>query len=427
MFYSPFIFPFIGMYDTIYTETCIEAYGAFREKTDMAYDDKVLRIAKEGVGYGIYLVLSASGFTSSEIPMKMGDNIKTVVALQMNDRFAYSDVIRQTHLEVLPESNVKGRGLAVVNDVPLEFQTALSMQAADDFSRGELIKEQMELMGQVWTGKKAKAVPVIPEKPVWSEYEQLDEVKTLAANYRYLPIGYDMSSADIYSIDLAKTYSYLVSGRARTGKTTVLKSIIRSASVKQGKVVVIETASQDLKLTAERVGARYIDTVQEQARFFVELVEPFKKRNQLKRQLLENGKDELEVYECMQENEPYFIVVADIVAFVTNIYIDLGTDVPRIAPFAENIAEKGKLHNVFFFMGINPDNVGSVLGRKMYDCMVGYRTGIHLGGNVSSLRYFDFNHLPFSLQSKTTKAGVGMLPAGNEDSVVQVVLPNVKG
>ena len=405
----------------------VDNYGAFREKTDCAYDDKMLRIAKEGVGYGIYLVLTASGFTTSEIPMKMGDNIKTVVALQMNDRFAYSDVTRQMHLEVLPESNVKGRGLAVVNDVPLEFQTALSLQAEDDFTRGEKIKEELALLSQHWTGRKARAVPVIPEKPVWSEFEKLDEVQALASDPYYLPIGYDSSSADVYSINLSKTYTYLVSGKARTGKTTVLKALIRSCVAKNGKVVVFETDGQELKLTAEKTGARYISTAEEQAKFFVELVEPFKKRNKLKRELLESGKDEGEIFDAMQSEEPYFLIVADMTAFVTSIYKDLGVQVPRVSPFVENIAEKGKLHNVFFFIGINPDNVGAVLGKKVYDCMVGFRTGIHLGGNVSSLRYFDYSHLPFTMQSKPTKPGVGLLPAGNEDSVVQVVLPNVKG
>lgn len=404
----------------------VDNLGSFREKTENRYDDRLLRILKEGVGYGVYLAVSAAGFSTAEISSKMGDNIKTVVCLQMNDKFAYADALRNNHIEVLPESNIKGRGLALAGDCPLEFHTALALEAEDDFKRIEEIRRLCSRMSEAWIGRRAKTIPVIPEKPVWAEYEKLTEVKDMQEDTRYLPIGYDMASADVYGIDLSRTYVYLVSGKARTGKTNLLKAIIRSAGAKQGKLVVIEHGSADLKSTAQAVGAEYADSQRAQADFFAALLEPFKQRNAKKRRLIEEGMEEAEIFAAMQEEIPYFIVVSDIVPFVQSIQKP-EEGVLNIRAFMENIAEKGKLHNVFFFFGINPETVSPILGSRSYESFVGYHTGVHLGGQVNNVRYFDFSNVPYMEQSKVQKAGIGMLPTGNEDETARIVIPLVRG
>lgn len=404
----------------------LDNISSFREKTANRYDDKLIRFAKEGVSYGIFLVVTAAGFSTTEIPNKMGDNLKTVICLQMNDKFGYSDALRSNRIEVLPESNVKGRGLAVVGESILEFQTALALEAEDDFKRIETVRECCHRMSSSWKGRRAKNIPVIPEKPVWSEFELLDGVKEMQEGNTYLPIGYDMSSADIYGINLSKIYSYLISGRARTGKTNVLKAIIRSASGKNGNVIVIEHGAADLKAQAQAAGAEYIDNQTAQADFFSRLVEPFKKRNALKRSMIEAGMEETDIYEKMQEEKPYFIVVSDIVSFVESV-TKPEEGVLNIKAFVENIAEKGKLHNVFFFIGINPDSVSNVMGIKLYEALIGHHTGMHLGGVANNVRYFDFSNVPFMEQNKTQKAGIAMIPTGNEDEVAKIVLPLVRG
>lgn len=404
----------------------LDNISSFREKTENRYDDKLIQLAKEGVGYGIFLAVTAAGFATSEIPSKMGDNIKTVVCLQMNDKFGYSDALRNSQIEVLPENNVKGRGLALVGENILEFQTALALEADDDFNRNESIKDSCTAMAKGWNGHHARNIPVIPEKPVWSEFEQLECVKELQESPYYLPIGYDMGSADIYGIDLRKTYSYLISGRARTGKTNLMKAVIRSAASKRGHLIVIEHGSADLKVISHAAGAEYIDTQAAQADFFGRIMDPFIQRNTKKHTLLELGKDEAEIFEEMKEEKPYFIIVSDIVKFVQSV-VKPEEGITKIQGFVENIAEKGKLHNVFFFIGINPDTVSSVLGLKLYEDFVGYHTGIHLGGSANNIRYMDFSNVSFVEQSKAQKAGIGMIPLGNEDDTAKVVIPHVRG
>lgn len=403
----------------------IDNYANFREKTNNKYEDVLMHLAHDGVGYGIFLAITAGGFGSTEIQTKIGDNIKTVVCLQMNDKFQYADALRVPRTEILPEANIKGRGLALVGERILEFQTALSVEAEDDYQRMEKIEEACRQMQSVWHGKCARQIPVIPEKPVWSEFEVLPDADTMFSDDRHLPVGYDMESASVYGIDLSKIYCYGISGRARTGKTNLLKALIRSAARKGGKVVVIEYGSDELQATVNKTEARYIQNQTEQGAFFQELLPIIQERNKVKKALVAEGHED-EIYEALAEQEKYFIFVADIESFISAVYKP-EEGVLKIGPFLENITEKGKQLNIFFFFGINPDTIAPVLGLRAYENMTGYRAGMHLGGNVSNLRYMDFSYLSYSEQSKTCKAGIAMLPVGNEEEVYNVVIPLVKG
>lgn len=403
----------------------IDNYANFREKTNNKYEDVLMHLAHDGFGYGIFLAITAGGFGTTEIQTKIGDNIKTVICLQMNDKFQYADALRVPRTEILPEANIKGRGLAMVGERILEFQTALSLEADDDYRRMEKIEEVCSQMQTAWHGKCARQIPVIPEKPIWSEFEELEDVDAMFRDDRHLPIGYDMESAASYGIDLSRTYCYGISGRARTGKTNLLKALIRSASRKGGKVTVIEYGSDELQATANKTNARYIQTQAEQGAFFQELIPVVQERNKIKKELIAEGRED-EVYEALAGDEKYYVFIADIERFISAVYKP-EEGVLKIRPFLENLTEKGKQLNIFFFFGINPDTTATILGLRSYENMTGYRTGLHLGGNVSNLRYMDFSYLSYSEQSKTCKAGIAMLPIGNESEVSRIVIPLVKG
>ena len=92
----------------------IDNLGGFRSKTEGKYDDFLIRISKEGTGYGIFLVLSAAGFGSAEIPSGIGDHFKEVLSLQMGGKFQYAEVMRTIHMEVVPEENVKGKSRKIL-------------------------------------------------------------------------------------------------------------------------------------------------------------------------------------------------------------------------------------------------------------------------------------------------------------------------
>lgn len=403
----------------------IDNLGAFREKTDGEYDDKLTRMFKEGISYGIQFIVTAADFSSTEVNSKMADSFKTTFTLQLNDKYSYCDALRTNQIDVLPENNIKGRGLVKMGGGVLEYQTALSIKAQDDYCRLKAISEMCSKMQMAWNGYKAKIIPVIPEKPVWGEFEKLDDYRQMISLKRYLPVGYDSNSAEVYGIDLAKTFVYLISGKSRTGKTNFQKAVMNSANQMKGKVVIIEHSSYSLKQLADNLGAEYISSKAEQAQFFSENLELIKERNKKKKRLEKVGKDELEIFEEMKDEQPIFIVISDVTEFIQSVS-KIETGVTDIRAFVKNLFEKGSLINLYFFVGINQDMISSIIGNELFLAITAYREGAHFGGMADGVKYMDFSQFTFNEKNRGRKVGIAMLPSANGEKTKEVVIPLVR-
>lgn len=402
---------------------CIDNYSNFKNKTNNIYENMILQLAKDGVGYGIFMVITAGGFNSTEIPVRVGENLRTVVCLELADKFQYSDALHTMKIDTLPEVNIKGRGLANVGESLLEFQTALALNEGDDFKRMEAIEMIASKMRDSWTGKHAKPIPVIPDNPVWAEFSELDDYATMAADDCHLPVAYNAENASVYGINLMRTYCYLVGGKSRTGKTNMLRAIFNSAVSKGGKVVVIDYKG-DLRNVTTAAGIDVIDTDQKLYDYMLALKPDFVSRNKVKKENERNGMSDEDIYMSMREFEATYIIIADLADFVSHVTKPEGTEVMK--PFVENLLDKGALHNVFWFAGYNYDDVSMIAGNRLYELFIRYKTGIHFGGNVASQRIFNFDYIPYMEQSKTQKAGIGLLPANEDEAVHKIIVPLVK-
>lgn len=404
----------------------IDNYANFNEKTAGAYESTILRLAKEGISYGIFMAVSSGGFGMNELPTKIADNIKNVITLDMGDKFKYADVLRNTRISVLPESGVRGRGLVNIGGNILEYQTALALKATDDYERLEKLKKEVDIWDQKWDGIRARKIPQIPEKPVLSEFVKLDDYKQMQHEMK-LAVGYRMEDASVYGVDLRRTYCYLISGKNHTGKTNMLKVLIHAAALKEGsRVVVIENNSTELENYVSNNNAQYISDEKDIFEFFKETVDIFRQRNQKKQQCIKDGMEDDEIFNVMQTETPYFIFIADIIAFIDEVYHPKNPNL-HMEGYLENITEKGFLHNFYFFGCINFDNASKLFGLKMYSNMMSYKTGIHFGGYVNSQKLFQFTNIPFSQANKPMKTGLGLIPGEDDISQSQqVVIPLAK-
>lgn len=399
----------------------IDNYGSFRTKTENRFDDMLLSLMKEANAYGIYFVYSAGGFSTSEIPGRMAELFKNAVSLEMTDRYAYSEVLRVMHLDVFPEEGVKGRGLAKVGESVLEFQTALSVQAEDDFTRGEKLREISEQMAAAWTGKCARKIPTIPEEPVWNEFAELDDTKYLSQSGNYIPFGYDQRTAAVYGINLRNTYTYLLSGKARMGKTNALKVLALSAKLSGGKIVIFDL-NGELQRFAQTVDAQYVDSEEKIFNFFKELIPEFQARNKVKKQAMEQGLTDKELYQKMQQFPKLFFFIGDLVQFCKAVK-NPAEGIGKMAPTVCNLLDKGAMHNVFWFGCFNPDQSTDVLGNEVFNVFIRDKVGIHFGGNVQNQKIMSYEYMKYTEQSKKYPAGVGVLPSHEEDDTKVVVVP----
>lgn len=399
----------------------IDNMASFRNKTNNLYEEFLVMLVKEGAGYGIFLIVTAAGFGLNEIPNSMGENFRNVICLEMNDRFAYSDALRTLHLDMLPEENVKGRGLAKVGDSILEFQTALALEAADDYERGEQVKAHCAKMNDAWKGKCARLIPRIPEKPVWKEFSELEEVRKMAEKGVRLPVGYDKKTAMVYGVDLSRTYCYMISGKKRTGKTNSLRIFIMSAAMMGAETAVIDF-SGSLKATAETVHADYLDSDKALFDYFMKISPSFRERNVAKREYAAMGMQDEDIYKKMQQFSKMFIFIDDLIEFANRVH-NPAEGVEAMAPFVSTLFEKGAMHNVFWIACINQEDAVKAAGLNVYNLFIRDKNGIHLGGNVAAQRIMDFAHISYQEQGKTQKPGIAMLPAQEEDKTTMVVIP----
>lgn len=397
----------------------VDNYSGFREKTAEQYEDFMVQLSREGVNHGIYLIVSGNGFGMSDINQRLSENVGTVLCLNQQDRYAYGDLLHTNQIDVIPEEGMKGRGLVMYHKNALEFQVVLSLKAENDYQRQERIEEICIEMKEHWTGKIAKKIPEIPEKPVWSEFIQLEEFEKLRESKEYLPVAYDSDDASVWGIPLRETYCYLICGLKRSGKTNFMKVCIQSALKRQSKVCVIDGTQQTLR-AYKNEELTYCNNEDQVFDFFAQMLPEFKRRNQIKNQLLDQDYDEEEIFDIMSEEIPYFIFISDLSWFVPFIY-EAEKD---MRGFLENIIEKGKLHNIYFISELSLEKRDLASGYAIYEFFAGYEMGVHFGGKVSENPVLEFEYLPFAEQAKTEKPGIGQLPnVTDQEGTRKIVVP----
>lgn len=403
----------------------IDNFSSFNEKTNGVYEKLIIQLSKEGVGHGIFLLISAGGFGMNEIPNRIAENVKTVLCLDLPDKFAYGDVLHTTHIQVMPESGVKGRGLALVDRRILEYQAALALKAEDDYQRMEKISDICSKLNRAWTGRRAQSIPEIPEKPTWEIFEELEEVQRAASIDNLLPVGYNFANAEIYSIDLSRIYCYLITGAAKTGKKNYMKVMLEAARLKKSQICLID-GSGLLRQYYGQEDVTYISDGEELFRYFQSTLTPeFRRRNQIKQKILAEGAEEEELYSYTRKETPIFIFISDMVWFINTVYSP-DNSAKGMKGFVETLTLRGRYHNIYFIGNLNIEEKNTLRGYQAFINFVSYKTGIHFGGKVSQNGFMNFEYLPFKEQAKTERPGIGQIPeTDGEIGVQKIVVPLV--
>ena len=401
----------------------LDGYASFREKTGNAYEERLLELARDGAGVGIFLCISSGGFGAGEIQVKLGDKIRQVLCLEMDSKYSYGDCLRTMHFDVLPESGVRGRGLAQCGDSILEFQTALVAEG-DDYHRSECIRTRCEKIAALWNGKCAEAIPEIPENPVWEKFSQLTAYKELVQTDRFLPLGYQQQDASLYAVDLSQIYCYFISGRERSGKSVFLRNVACAAKDRAAKIYVVDKiGAATEKKTAELVNAEYVNTPGELFELWKALILLINERHLRQKALTEQGLEDGEIFAGMADYQQVFVLIADLPNFI-QACINPGGGKASMGPQVENILQKGALHQVYFFGAIQPQESTAASAQGIYRSFVRAKQGVHLGGELNAQKLLTYKNIPFLEQGKSRKPGLGYVPDPKDSiNVAEIVVP----
>ena len=392
----------------------IDNYAAFRERTGDAYAANMLRLAKQGAGCGIYLLLTAAGTGSSEVPTALASNLSGRLALQLQDRFTYRDQLASTAVSVVPDLGIPGRGMLPVGEEALEFHTALALDAQDDFARAELIRAQAERAAREWQGVQARPIPRIPEDPRLSVFLAQDDVVTLLDDDRSLPVGYDHVSAAPATLDLSTFFCYVVSGKEVAGRQNFMALLAHVAAYKteSSNVYVLGTGRGICVKTAEETGITYFGPEDDWTALFESLGAEILRRNKTKHQLEIQGLSDEELFEASLGYEPVFVLFEDLPAVVRRLQKEVG--LVQVRNFLNTVAEKGWFHHIYFIAGMDPAEAVTIKEDPLFKAIVRDGAGMHFGGNVDAQQLLSFDYLRgFQERSKVEPKDIGLPATGD--------------
>lgn len=190
-------------------------FRALREEEAEAF----LRMIAEGIGIRFYCIMT--GTSAADLPSKIFGKVKTALALEMNDRFQYGDVLRRYQTGVYPKPGTPGRFLFRRGDEIFEGQIAVLTDVSFSGEETDRAKDAGRSGDRCGSGgssweESVPRFPAIPERPSLRHLEEfLSEEKKRAAGSGGglpLPVGWSTVSGRIRTIDLSGGGTFLISG-----------------------------------------------------------------------------------------------------------------------------------------------------------------------------------------------------------------------
>ena len=406
----------------------LDGYANFREKTDNRFEANLMELLRDAEGYGIYVVISCGGYGGMELQSKLADKMRQGICLEMGDKFKYAEILHMTRFDVLPEANTKGRGLAMVDDNILEYQTALAVNAENDYRRAESIDRFCDSLRTTWAGKTARRIPEIPKKPTWALFTQTEEYAAAKQDPALLPVAYRQEDASVYSIDFSKAFCYLALGQEQSGKSVFLRNAACAAADKGARMYIIDRSDESEKTTVEMTGATKVSTDRELFEAIRELITITNERGAFRKELQQKGLEDEEIFARMQKYPPIYYFVADMNDFMQRIYTNLA-GIGQLSSWFEVIFAKGKNLNVFFVGAANIQQVPVLNTRQAFQAFIRDHRGVLLGGCLNKQSVFSYQNIrSYNEQGKLLRVGqaYAVCPADAQE-VEKIVIPQNRG
>jgi S-DNA-T family DNA segregation ATPase FtsK/SpoIIIE len=180
------------------------------------FEAVITTLAARGLAYGIHVVVATGRWM--DLRPQLRDVLGSRYELRLGDPFE-SEINRYAAANV-PE-RTPGRGIVREN---LHFLTALAridgVQHADDAADG--LRDLVETVRAGWTGPSAPPVRLLPDRLAYA-----DLLGRLPEGTAGLPLGLAEDDLSAVPLDLAQEPHFIVFGETESGKTTVLRTILR--------------------------------------------------------------------------------------------------------------------------------------------------------------------------------------------------------
>lgn len=194
----------------------IDNYDVIREmENDM--ETILTQITRDGVSIGIYSVITAT--RTSAVRYTVQNNFRNKIALFMYDE---SDIHAVVGRPPYALSEIKGRGFVKQENVnQIQLYTVASADNLLDYMNQ--VKHYVQEIDQVYTGKRPKEIPMLPDELTVSGLRTYCEMVSM----NLIPIGLDEENVKAQCLDLNQ-YRQILVGTSQSGKTNLLKTLLVS-------------------------------------------------------------------------------------------------------------------------------------------------------------------------------------------------------
>ncbi|MBB5930066.1 S-DNA-T family DNA segregation ATPase FtsK/SpoIIIE [Streptomyces echinatus] len=228
----------------------IDGWGNFRTDYE-GLEPAVLDIAARGLGYGIHLVLTAS--RSMEVRSNLKDHLMNRLELRLGDVMD-SEIDRKVAVNV--PAGVPGRGLSPQK---LHFMAAVPRidGLTSDTDLAEATAALTTEVGRHWQAPGAPKVRLLPRQLEALELPPGDRFRD-----RGVAFALDEENLEPVFVDFEQDPFFLVFGESESGKSNLLRLLIRQLSLRYGgdeaKFFVVDNRRSLLDITPASHLAEYI-------------------------------------------------------------------------------------------------------------------------------------------------------------------------
>ena len=162
--------------------TILNSYESFMENCG-EYDEYLVHLLREGSKYGIIFIVTAA--STNSVRTTVTEYFANKIILQTSDNFDYQFVLGAEH-GTSPKKNF-GRGMAIVDEEPCEFQTAY-------ITLKENINETIREVGKKLSeqfNEKAQPIKIMPKSITF------DSMLRYTNSIERIPVGYSRDTAEI--------------------------------------------------------------------------------------------------------------------------------------------------------------------------------------------------------------------------------------
>lgn len=378
---------------------------------DDEFTQRLYNLIREGSARGIYFIVSA--MKVNEIPYKIRDCFKGI-GLQINDRTDYTEIVGTRMPAEMPDiSAFPGRGLYMIEDRLYEIQIALSGSYSSDVERAQELMQVCRALNERWDGVRPLGIPRVPEHPTYADLAGSEAYQQTLREPMSFAFAYSVDKGLPEVIDLADSYSFLITGARQSGKTNFLRLVARLWKARGANICIAADESWNEFCRQEELTRYDLKSAQWEA-YVSWLNEEIKSRALQRKTAQANGADALD--RLVREFEPLVILLDDLDSFISGN--------PEVANrlFAE-VAKKASKFAIYLYATVSHGAYAQLRMQEPLLSLARQQRGVALGGKLSECDPWNVQ-MPFSKKNISFPRGEAYLV--NNGDVSRIVIPKAQ-